>query len=74
VQVGAFAARDGAEALRSRLDAAGYPAYLAPGAQTGDHWRVRVGPYASRDEAARVAGRLEQAQKLPTWVLDEDAE
>lgn len=74
VQVGAFGARDAAESLRARLEKAGFPAYLAPTAQSGDHWRVRVGPYPSRDEATRVAHRLEQGQKLPTWVLDEDAE
>jgi cell division septation protein DedD len=74
VQVGAFGARDAAESLRVRLEKAGFPAYLAPSAQAGDPWRVRVGPYPSRDEATRVARRLEQGQKLPIWVLDEDAE
>lgn len=73
VQVGAFAARDAAEGLRAQLSGAGFPAYLAD-RQGGDPWRVRVGPFASRDEAGRVARRLEHAQQLPTWILDEAAE
>ena len=58
----------------ARLESAGFPAYLTPGAREGDHWRVRVGPYPSREEAELAALRLERGEKLPTWVLDEDAE
>jgi cell division septation protein DedD len=72
--VGAFAARDAAESLRTQLSGAGFPAYLAARSGGGDPWRVRVGPFASRDEAGRVARRLERAQQLPTWILDEAAE
>jgi cell division septation protein DedD len=74
VQVGAFAEREAAERLRGRLSEAGFPAYLAASAEKGEHWRVRVGPYATRPEAERVASRLQKGQRLPTWVLDEDAE
>jgi cell division septation protein DedD len=74
VQVGAFAEREAAERLRGKLAEAGFPAYLAASADKGEHWRVRVGPYASRPEAERAASRLQQGQRLPTWVLDEDAE
>lgn len=74
VQVGAFAERESAERLRGQLEQDGYPAYVAPGADSGSaRWRVRVGPFATRGEADRVAARLKSARALPTWVLDEDA-
>lgn len=74
VQVGAFSERASAERLRSRLREAGFPAYLATDSRDDAHWRVRVGPYATRPEAKVVAGRLERDQQLPTWILDEDAQ
>lgn len=73
IQVGAFSERASADRLRSRLREAGFPAYLATDSRDDRHWRVRVGPYATRSEAEKVAGRLERAQQLPTWILDEDA-
>ncbi len=73
IQVGAFGESGGAEKLIARLKAAGYPAYIAVGAGDGARWRVRVGPYASREKADAAAARLKQSEKLPTWVLDEDA-
>lgn len=74
VQVGAFSERAAAERLRVRLRDAGFQAYLATDSRNDRHWRVRVGPFASRSEAERVAGRLERNQDLPTWILDEAAE
>jgi DedD protein len=72
--VGAFAERASAELLKGELQKGGYPAYVAAGAGSGPRWRVRVGPYASRNEADAVAARLKSGRSLPTWVLDEDAE
>jgi cell division septation protein DedD len=69
VQVGAFSERGAADALVSRLRGAGFSAYTA--APDGDAWRVRVGPFADRVRAEKVAARLEQEQKLPTWILEE---
>jgi DedD protein len=76
VQVGAFAEPDAAERLAEGLRAKGFAVYVSPGAGEGagdGRWRVRVGPLATREEAERVAGRLKVDEKLPTWVLDEDA-
>jgi DedD protein len=74
VQVGAFGEPDVAERLAESLRGKGFAVYVSPGAGAGDtRWRVRVGPLATRDEAERVAGRLKAQEKLPTWVLDEDA-
>jgi DedD protein len=74
VQVGAFGEPDVAERLAESLRGKGFAVYVSPGAGSGDgRWRVRVGPLATREEAERVAGRLKAQEKLPTWVLDEDA-
>lgn len=74
VQVGAFAERGSAEQLRGELLKDGIPAYVAAGAASGSpRWRVRVGPYRSREDADRMAAQLKSKRSLPTWVLDEDA-
>jgi len=74
IQVGAFAESHAAEQLADRLRTKGYAVYLSPGAgETRARWRVRVGPFASREEADRSAARLKAEERLPTWVLDEDA-
>lgn len=74
VQVGAFAERGSAEQLRGELLKDGIPAYVAAGAASGSpRWRVRVGPYRSREDADRMAAQLKFERSLPTWVLDEDA-
>ncbi|HEY5658746.1 MAG TPA: SPOR domain-containing protein [Myxococcota bacterium] len=73
IQVGAFAESAAAEKLAKTLRDGGYAVYVTPGARSDTpRWRVRVGPFADRDEAERVATRLKSEQKLPTWVLDED--
>ena len=56
VQLAAFADDKGANALANKLKKAGYAAYTEPLATSkGTLWRVRVGPYPSREAAA--AGR-----------------
>lgn len=56
VQVGAFGEKAKATAFSSDLKARGFSSYTeSAGAVT----RVRVGPYASRDEAEKVAAQLE---------------
>ena len=73
IQVGAFDSSQSAEALVSALQGKGLPVYLTPAPSTGDgRWRVRVGPYALRDQAERVAVRLKREEGLPTWVLSEE--
>lgn len=57
VQLAAFIDDKGANALAGKLKKAGYPAYTEPySTSRGTLWRVRVGPYASREaaEAART--------------------
>jgi DedD protein len=59
VQLAAFSDDRGANALANRLKSAGYPAYTeAYNTSRGTLWRVRVGPYASRDAAGGVRDKL----------------
>lgn len=63
VQVGAYRAREPADALRARLAAQGHDAYVVeadgPG---GVRFRVRVGSYATREAAQAMAVRIGGAQ------------
>ncbi len=59
VQLAAFIDDKGANALAGRLKRAGYPAYTEPYTTSrGTVWRVRVGPYPSREDAEAARGRL----------------
>ncbi len=74
VQVGAFSDNKSAERLAGSLRQKGFDVYVSAGAKRGQaRWRVRVGPFPNRNEAERAAGRLKKNEKLPTWVLDENA-
>ena len=69
VQVGAYKAREPAEALRARLAAGGHPAYVvqidAPGSV---RFRVRVGSFATREAAQQVADRIGSERSLSAFV------
>ena len=59
VQLAAFSDDKGASALASRLKRGGYPAYTEPlKTSRGTLWRVRVGPYPTRDTANGVRDKL----------------
>lgn len=59
VQLAAFADDKGANALSSRLKKSGHPAYTeAYETSKGTLWRVRVGPYATRDAAEAARAKL----------------
>ena len=59
VQLAAFSDDKGANALANRLKKSGYPAYTEPlKTSRGTLWRVRVGPYPSRDAAGGVRDKL----------------
>src|SRR5947208_8202426 len=59
VQLAAYSDDKGANALATRLKRSGYPAYTEPlKTSRGTLWRVRVGPYSSRDAAAGVCDKL----------------
>jgi DedD protein len=59
VQLAAFSDDKGANALSNRLKKAGYTAYTEPVTTThGTLWRVRVGPFGTRDDANATRDRL----------------
>ena len=59
VQLAAFADDKGADALAGRLKKAGYAAYTEPlKTSKGTLWRVRVGPYSSREAAVAARDKL----------------
>lgn len=65
VQVGAYAARSQADALRERLSAQGFAADVSEAeTNAGTRYRVRVGNFATRDEARAEADRLASSAKL----------
>jgi DedD protein len=59
VQLAAFADDKGANALAGRLKKSGYAAYTEPlKTSKGTLWRVRVGPYPSRESAVAARDKL----------------
>lgn len=69
VQVGAYKAREPAEALRARLAAQGHDAYVVEGDGPGGvRFRVRVGSFATREAAQAVAARIAGDRTLSTFV------
>lgn len=61
VQLAAFSDDKGANALARRLKKAGYSAYTEPlKTSKGTLWRVRVGPYGSRDAAIAARDALKR--------------
>ena len=59
VQLAAFSDDKGANALGNRLKQSGYPVYTEPlKTSRGTLWRVRVGPYPSREAATVVRDKL----------------
>jgi cell division protein FtsN len=66
VQVSAFRSRTLADELRNRLAARGFDVHVfASTTEDGRaRYRVRVGAYASRGEAERVAGDLRSERGL----------
>lgn len=70
VQVAALTSRSDAEAVARKLSGKGYAAYvLAPESGAKQVFKVRVGNYASADEAARVSRKLREEEKLQPWVI-----
>jgi cell division septation protein DedD len=74
VQVSAFRSRTLAEDLRARLAARGLDAYVVSSATEGGQvrFRVRVGTYASRADAERVAAELRAERTMTPYVTPRD--
>ena len=55
--------------LAKRLSGRGYAVYvMSPTGEGKAVYRVRVGNYASADEAQRVSARLTSQEKLKPWI------
>ena len=66
-----FSSHDEAQARRvmRQLRTGGHSAYLSPRQVDGrTMFRVRIGPFAQRDDAARVAPEIGRSYRLETWV------
>ena len=69
IQVAAYKSKEPAEALRAKLAAAGYEAYVVQVDTPGSaRYRVRVGSFASRESAQQVAERIVGERSLPAFV------
>ena len=70
VQVDSLSSEDQAEARRRGLAQAGFTAAIVPGTgPKGAVYRVRVGPYATREEADRAAADIARKAKVKPWVV-----
>ena len=71
IQVFSSADQSQADRIRTRLAGGGYKAYLSP-VEVGGHtmYRVRLGPFKSRDEAQKTAEKVRKGYKLDTWVTE----
>jgi cell division septation protein DedD len=71
LQAGAMKARESADALRKRLDRGGYKAKVihAETRTQGKVYRVRVGPFGSRDEAMKAMKAIRSGMKIDVILL-----
>jgi len=70
VQVGAFSEDAKANEVRTKLEKAGFKTYThVATTKEGPRTRVRVGPFASRDEADKVAQKIKQLQLQPAVLV-----
>jgi tetratricopeptide (TPR) repeat protein len=72
VQIGSFARRMNAESEVKRLEGLGYAAYFVQAQVDGqDYFRVRIGPYSSREEASTALEEL-KTKGLPGFIVRDE--
>jgi DedD protein len=71
LQAGAMRSRETAEAVRNRLATAGYKAKVAQGKDRKgeDVYRVRVGPYETREAATKAMKAIREKMKIDVILL-----
>jgi len=71
LQAGAMKTRESAEALRKRLDRSGYKAKVvhATTPKQGEVYRVRIGPFGSRDDAMKAMKAIRTEMKIDVILL-----
>lgn len=71
IQVFSSPEKDQAERIRTQLARGGQRAFLSPVEVAGrTMYRVRIGPFDSRDDAQKVAEQVRKGYKLDTWVTE----
>ena len=71
IQVFSSPEKDQAERIRTQLVRGGQRAFLSPVEVAGrTMYRVRIGPFDSRDDAQKVAEQVRRGYKLDTWVTE----
>jgi len=71
IQVFSSPEKDQAEKIRDRLSSGGHKAFLSPVEVAGHTmYRVRIGPFGTRDDAQKVAESVRKGFKLDTWVTE----
>lgn len=71
IQVFSSPEQEQAERIQGRLSRGGHKAFLSPVEVAGrTMYRVRIGPFNSRDEAQKVAEQVRKGYKLDTWVTE----
>jgi len=71
IQVFSSPEKDQAERIRGQLVRGGQRAFLSPVEVSGrTMYRVRIGPFDSRDQAQKVAEQVRKGYKLDTWVTE----
>ncbi len=70
VQVISVSSRAEAEAEARKLSRSGFSARVEPGSGAkGPIYRVRVGPFATREEAVRATQRLAAEGRRDAWIV-----
>jgi len=71
VQVLSTTSQSEANSRRVRLSGQGFRATVSPvrGAKGPALYRVRVGPYASREEASKASETLARKERVRTWIV-----
>ncbi len=75
IQIAAFQTRQKAEGLRDKLQDAGFTAYIVEAdvlPESARYYRVRVGPFDTREEAQRVASNMRSRfpREIPDfWIV-----
>ena len=70
VQIVSVSSRSEADAEAARLSRRGFSARVEPGTGSkGTIYRVRVGPFASREEAERASQRLAAEGRRGAWIV-----
>jgi DedD protein len=71
IQVFSSADKAQADRIRTQLAGGGYKAFLSPVEKAGHTmYRVRIGPFSSRDDAQKTAEKVRKGYKLDTWVTE----